>query len=107
MPTLVEVVLPEMGESVAEGTITAWHKRVGETVQAGEALVDVTTDKVDVEVPASAAGTVTKILAAEGATVKVGAPLAEIDTDKISGAKAPALQDPAPQSAPDVVFRAS
>ena len=69
-----------MGESVAEGTVTAWRKRVGDTVENGEALVDVTTDKVDVEVPAPAAGKVVKILADEGATVKVGGPLAEIET---------------------------
>ncbi len=68
-----------MGESVAEGTVTSWRKRLGDEVKSGEALVDVTTDKVDVEVPSPAAGRVSKILAQEGATVKVGAPLAEID----------------------------
>ena len=69
-----------MGESVAEGTVTGWRKRVGDTVAIGESLVDVTTDKVDVEVPAPAGGRVTRIIAQEGAIVKVGAPLAEIDT---------------------------
>ena len=69
-----------MGESVAEGTVTGWRKRVGDSVQSGEALVDVTTDKVDVEVPAPATGRIAKILAEEGAQVKVGAGLAEIDT---------------------------
>jgi multifunctional 2-oxoglutarate metabolism enzyme len=78
--TLVNVVLPEMGESVTEGSVTSWRKKPGDFVAAGEAIVDVTTDKVDVEVPSPAAGRVTKVLVEEGKTVKVGAPLAEIDT---------------------------
>ncbi len=69
-----------MGESVSEGSITGWRKRPGDFVTAGEALVDVTTDKVDVEVPAPAAGKLTRIISQEGATVSVGAALAEIDT---------------------------
>jgi 2-oxoglutarate dehydrogenase E1 component len=78
--TLIQVVLPEMGESVTEGSITGWRKAVGDRVEAGEPLVDVTTDKVDVEVPAPASGKLARILAADGATVPVGTPLAEIDT---------------------------
>ncbi len=78
--TLVQVVLPEMGESVSEGSVTSWRKKPGDFVAAGEAIVDVTTDKVDVEVPSPAAGRVTRVLVEEGKTVKVGAPLAEIDT---------------------------
>lgn len=78
--TLVVVTLPEMGESVAQGTVTSWRKRVGDRVENGEALVDVTTDKVDVEVPAPTAGTLIRIVADEGSVVKVGGPLAEIDT---------------------------
>ena len=78
--TLVKVVLPELGESVAEGSITGWRKRVGESVAEGEALVDVTTDKVDVEIPSPASGTLARILVQEGHNVVVGAPLAEIDT---------------------------
>ncbi|MDQ6781720.1 MAG: thiamine pyrophosphate-dependent enzyme, partial [Candidatus Eremiobacteraeota bacterium] len=78
--TLVNVVLPAMGESVTEGSVTSWRKKPGERVEAGEPLVDVTTDKVDVEVPATASGTLTRILVEEGKTVAVGAPLAEIDT---------------------------
>ncbi|MBV8081604.1 MAG: multifunctional oxoglutarate decarboxylase/oxoglutarate dehydrogenase thiamine pyrophosphate-binding subunit/dihydrolipoyllysine-residue succinyltransferase subunit [Candidatus Eremiobacteraeota bacterium] len=84
-----------MGESVAEGTVTSWRKRVGDAVSSGEPLVDVTTDKVDVEVPAPAAGTVVKIIAAEGATVKVGGPLAEIDTDGASKPVASKMTDAA------------
>lgn len=85
MQTLVQVVLPEMGESVAEGSVTSWRKKPGDFVAAGEALVDVTTDKVDVEVPSPAAGKLVRIFADEGKTVAVGAPLAEIDTAASDG----------------------
>ncbi|MGC1379451.1 MAG: 2-oxo acid dehydrogenase subunit E2, partial [Candidatus Baltobacteraceae bacterium] len=80
--TMVRVTLPEMGESVTEGSIVEWRKRVGEYVAEGDPLVEVTTDKVDVEVPATASGIVTQILAREGENVAVGAPLVEIDTSK-------------------------
>jgi multifunctional 2-oxoglutarate metabolism enzyme len=88
---MVKVTLPEMGESVTEGSIVEWRKQVGDFVAEGDALVDVTTDKVDVEVPATASGVVTQILAGEGDTVSVGAVLAEIDTSKSNG-QAPARQ---------------
>src|SRR6188472_996079 len=76
--TTVQVTLPGMGESVTEGTILEWHKGEGDSVEADEVLVEVSTDKVDAEVPAPASGTVVRILAAEGETVSVGAVLAEI-----------------------------
>ena len=98
MPT-VDVLLPEMGESVAEGSVTSWRKKPGDAVTAGEPLVDVTTDKVDVEVASPAAGTLTKILVEEGATVKVGAKLAEIDAGRGDG--------PASSSTPAAPQRAS
>jgi 2-oxoglutarate decarboxylase len=82
---MVKVTLPEMGESVTEGSIVEWRKRVGDFVAEGDALVDVTTDKVDVEVPATASGIITQILAGEGDTVSVGSALAEIDTAKGNG----------------------
>lgn len=80
-PRIVTVTLPEMGESVTEGSIVEWQKRAGDFVGEGDPIVNVTTDKVDVEVPATASGVITKILAPEGATVSVGAPLAEIDVN--------------------------
>jgi 2-oxoglutarate dehydrogenase E1 component len=93
---MVRVTLPEMGESVTEGSIVEWRKRIGDFVAEGDPLVDVTTDKVDVEVPATASGVITQILAGEGATVRVGAALAEIDTTKTSnGATASAKAPPA------------
>src|SRR5918998_1560691 len=74
--TTIQVTLPAMGESVTEGTVLEWHKQEGDQVEADETLVEVSTDKVDAEVPAPASGTVVKIHAAEGDTVQVGAVLA-------------------------------
>ena len=76
--TTVEVVMPPMGDSVSEGSILEWHKQEGDEVAEDETLVEISTDKVDAEVPAPVAGTVVKIHAAEGDTVNVGAVLAEI-----------------------------
>ena len=69
LESLVKVTLPEMGESVTEGSIVEWRKQVGQWVDEGETLVDVTTDKVDVEVPATASGVITALHGAEGDTV--------------------------------------
>ena len=71
--TTVEVVMPPMGDSVSEGSILEWHKQEGDEVAEDETLVEISTDKVDAEVPAPVAGTVVKIHAAEGDTVNVGA----------------------------------
>src|SRR4051795_9583268 len=76
--TTVQVTLPAMGESVREGTILEWHKREGDAVEADETLVEVSTDKVDAEIPAPVSGTLVKVHAAEGDSVAVGAVLAEI-----------------------------
>src|SRR3954465_13414062 len=78
--TTVQVTLPQMGESVTEGTVLEWRKQEGDQVEADEVIVEVSTDKVDAEVPAPASGTVAKIHAAEGDTVQVGSVLAEIAT---------------------------
>src|SRR3954470_18124614 len=79
--TTVSVTLPQMGESVSEGTVLEWHKAEGDSVSADETLVEVSTDKVDAEVPAPASGTLVKIHAPEGETIEVGALLAEISTN--------------------------
>ena len=71
--------MPQLGETVSEGTVTAWHKKVGDKVERDETLFDVSTDKVDTEVPAPQAGVVTAILVQEGATVPVGTKLAVIE----------------------------
>ena len=77
----VQVVMPAMGDSVAEGTVLEWRKQEGDWVEVDETLVEISTDKVDAEVPSPAAGTVVKIYAPEGETVAVGAVLAEIATN--------------------------
>ncbi|HET9093677.1 MAG TPA: 2-oxo acid dehydrogenase subunit E2, partial [Solirubrobacteraceae bacterium] len=86
-----QVVMPAMGDSVVEGTVLEWHKREGEAVQADETLVEISTDKVDAEVPAPVSGTIVKLYAAEGDTIGVGAPLAEIavSANGSNGAHAP------------------
>ena len=76
--TTVEVTMPAMGDSVSEGTVLEWHKQEGDQVSEDETLVEISTDKVDAEVPAPAEGTVVKIHASEGDTVRVGTVLAEI-----------------------------
>ncbi len=78
--TTVQVTLPAMGESVTEGTVLEWRKQEGDRIEADEILVEVSTDKVDAEVPSPISGTVVKLHAAEGDTVEVGAVLAEIAT---------------------------
>ena len=90
--TTVEVTMPQMGDSVSEGTVLEWHKQEGDNVAEDEVLVEISTDKVDAEVPSPAAGTVAKIHAAEGDTIKVGAVLAEISPNGGSPA-APARSD--------------
>src|SRR4029453_7284351 len=74
----VEVVMPPMGDSVSEGSILEWHKQEGDSVSEDEVLVEISTDKVDAEVPAPVSGTVVKVHAAEGDTIGVGTVLAEI-----------------------------
>src|SRR5256712_4491074 len=98
----MQVTLPEMGESVTEGTVAKWLKQPGDPVREGEALVEVTTDKVDAEVPAPATGKLVKILADAGQTISVGAPLAEIEVGADGGVRAPKPREvrPAPEAAP-------
>ena len=76
---VIQVVMPQMGVSVAEGTVVEWRKRPGDPVAADEPVCDVTTDKIDVEIPAPADGVMAAILVAEGETVAVGTPIAEIE----------------------------
>jgi len=74
----MDVIMPQLGETVAEGTVTRWYKKVGDTVKADDVLFDVETDKVSTEIPAQANGVLAEILIAEGVTAKVGAKLAVI-----------------------------
>src|SRR3954466_10735551 len=77
-----EVVMPQMGESIAEGTITKWLKKVGERVERDEPLFEISTDKVDAEIPSPAAGTLTEVRFKEGDTVEVNTVVAVLDGDQ-------------------------
>jgi pyruvate dehydrogenase E2 component (dihydrolipoyllysine-residue acetyltransferase) len=101
--TSVDVVMPQMGVSVSEGTITRWLKQEGEQVEADEPLLEISTDKVDTEVPSPGSGTVTQILVQEGATVAVGTKLAEIGDSGPAAEPAPVATEtspPTPERAP-------
>src|SRR3954452_11089253 len=79
MAETVEIQMPQMGESVTEGTVLEWYKQEGEYVSEGETVVEVSTDKIDAEVPAPASGVITRILKAPDETIEVGGVLAELD----------------------------
>lgn len=96
------VVLPALGESVTEGTVTRWLKKVGDTVAVDEPLVEVSTDKVDTEIPSPFAGVLEQILVQEDETVQVGAALALIGTGS-GAASAPAAAAPVIETAPEPV----
>lgn len=93
------VLLPALGESVTEGTVTRWLKSVGESVDADEPLLEVSTDKVDTEIPSPVAGTLLEILVGEDETAEVGAKLAVIGAAGAAPAAAPAPAAPAPAPA--------
>src|SRR5205823_1515795 len=94
----VEVVMPQMGESITEGTVSKWLKQVGERVEKDEAVLEISTDKVDAEVPSPGAGILLEIRAQEGETVEVGTIVAIIGEEGEAGATAssPAAATPAP-----------
>src|SRR6267142_2690935 len=93
---MTDVVMPQMGESIVEGTLTKWLKKPGEHVERDEPLFEISTDKVDTEIPSPAAGTLSEVLVEEGKTVGINTVVARIS----DGAAAPAKAAPAPQAAP-------
>src|SRR5712691_6083916 len=96
-----DVVMPQMGESIAEGTIVRWIKKVGDKVDRDEPLFEISTDKVDAEIPAPVAGVVTEIRVSEGETVPVNSVVAVIGgANEQATAKPTQAQAPAPTSAP-------
>ena len=97
---MADVTMPQLGETVTEGTITKWFKKVGDRVEADEILFEVSTDKVDSEVAAPAAGVLAEIRVAEGTTVDVGVVLAVISSEVGAEARAAAPAPPAPEPAP-------
>jgi pyruvate dehydrogenase E2 component (dihydrolipoamide acetyltransferase) len=94
---MIDVVMPQMGESIVEGTLTKWLKKAGERVERDEPLFEISTDKVDTEIPSPAAGTLAETLVEEGKTVAINTVVARIDE---TGASATAPQKAAPASAP-------
>src|ERR1700678_3093260 len=103
MPT--DVIMPQMGESIFEGTITKWLKKPGDTVQQDEPLFEISTDKVDAEIPSPAAGVLSEIKIAEGNTVQINTVVGVIGAADGQPAAAPAAKEPpsaAASSAPAV-----
>jgi multifunctional 2-oxoglutarate metabolism enzyme len=96
----LEIVMPEMGESVTEGTVLEWHVAEGDAVEEGQTIVEVSTDKVDAEVPAPASGTITKILVGPDEDVDVGKPLAEMTKGPGPSGDASKTAAPAAEAAP-------
>src|SRR5712664_1944436 len=92
---LIEIKVPQLSESVAEATLLAWHKKVGEAVKRDENLIDIETDKVVLELPAPADGVLTKIVKSDGGTVKAGEVIATIDTEGKAAASAAVPAKPA------------
>ena len=91
-----DVIMPQMGESIAEGTITKWMKKVGDTVKRDEPIFEISTDKVDAEIPSPAAGTLLEIKVAEGQTVAINTVVARIG----EAGEQPAAEPPQAQTAP-------
>jgi 2-oxoglutarate dehydrogenase E2 component (dihydrolipoamide succinyltransferase) len=103
----VDVIMPQMGESIAEGTITKWLKGVGEAVEHDESILEISTDKVDADIPAPASGTLVEILAEESVTVEVGAVIARIETEGKSRSKNRGLTNRGPRLPPLAMWKPS
>ncbi len=97
---MADVTMPQLGETVTEGTITKWFKKVGDDVKADEPLFEVSTDKVDTEVPSPVAGTLSEIKAQEGDTIPVGAVIAVVGDAGAAPAPAPTSEEPDAGEAP-------
>ncbi|WP_302476065.1 biotin/lipoyl-containing protein, partial [Pandoraea cepalis] len=97
---IVEIKVPQFSESVSEGTLLDWKKKVGEAIAQDETVIEVETDKVVLEVPAPAAGVLVEVSAAAGDTVTSEQIIAKIDTDAKAGAAAPVAAKPAEAAAP-------
>src|SRR5450755_3538001 len=96
---MIDVVMPQMGESIVEGTLTKWLKKAGERVERDEPLFEISTDKVDTEIPAPVAGVLKEVLVEEGKTVAISTVVGRIEEGAGNGASAPA-QAAAPAKPP-------
>ena len=95
----IEVPMPQMGESIAEGTVSRWLKAVGDSVERDEPILEISTDKVDAEIPSPSAGALVEIVVGEGETVEVGTIVAYIDPDgSAATARAAAAETVAPSA---------
>src|SRR5207247_1589023 len=97
----IDVLMPQMGESIAEGTVSKWLKKIGDPVKRDEPLLEISTDKVDAEIPAPAAGVLAEIKVQEGQTVPVQTLVAVIETEKGAVASPPAAASAPPASKPE------
>ena len=95
----IDVPMPQMGESIAEGTLSKWLKKVGDPVKRDEPIFEISTDKVDAEIPAPAAGVLAEILVQEGQTVAVQTVVARLETDATAASQQPAAVSPQPPAA--------
>ncbi len=96
----VEVIMPQMGESIVEGTVSRWLKEVGDEIKRDEPILEISTDKVDAEIPSPAEGILAEIKVAEGETVEVQTVIAVLETDKDTAVSPPSAPAPAPATAP-------
>src|SRR5688572_24226775 len=103
---MVDILMPQMGESIAEGTVTKWLKKVGDRVQRDEPILEISTDKVDAEIPSPAAGVLREIRVDSGATVAINAVLGVIGDEAQAGAPAPSAAASQPPAAPAPVATA-
>ncbi len=101
--SVVDLILPKLGESIMEATILKWHKAVGDTIQLDETLLDIATDKVDSEIPSTAAGTITEILFEVNAVVPIGTVIARIQTSGSINPTSTPISTPAQVITPEVV----
>src|SRR3981081_368188 len=97
---MTDIVMPQMGESIVEGTLTKWLKKAGDHVERDEPLFEISTDKVDTEIPSPAAGTLSEVLVEEGKTVGINTVVARIDDTGGNGARPAAASKPVAAAAP-------
>ena len=93
---LVDIIMPKMGESITEGTIIEWRKKIGDNVEKDEIFLEIGTDKVDSEIPASVSGTLVEILAEPNDVVDVGKVIGRINTDTEAAIETPVQDQPEP-----------
>src|SRR3954470_10703323 len=103
----IDVIMPQMGESIAEGTLSRWIKKVGDPVKRDEPIFEISTDKVDAEIPAPGAGVLAEVIVTEGQTVAVGTVVARIETDASAALSAAPPAPAPPASAPQPAKQAA